>query len=58
MAEIGYEELAEVAFVRPSRLLEVARGAVLAAGDLEFDAAPGRWRQAVDLGKNPRCTPA
>jgi hypothetical protein len=48
----------EVTLVRPSRLLEVARGAILAAGALEFDGAPGRWRQAADLGENARCAPA
>jgi hypothetical protein len=58
MAEISDEELVEVTLVRPSRLLEVARGAILAAGALEFDGAPGRWRQAADLGENARCAPA
>ena len=51
VAEIRDEELAQVALVRTSRLLVVARGAVLAAGDLEFDGAPGRRRKAVDFGK-------
>ena len=50
MAEIRDEELAQVALVRTSRLLVVARGAVLAAGDLEFDGAPGRRPKAVDFG--------
>src|SRR6266852_3945369 len=57
-AEIGDKELAEVALTRPSRLLEVARGAILAAGDFEFDGAPCRWRQAADLGEKARCAPA
>src|SRR5260370_23034293 len=57
-AESGKKELAEVALTRRSRLLEVARGAILAAGDFEFDGAPCRWRQAADLGEKARCAPA
>src|SRR5215470_3180375 len=51
MAEIGDEELAQVALVRASLLFVVVRDAMLAAGDLEFDGAPGRWRQAIDFGE-------
>ena len=58
MAEIRDEELAEVALTRTGLLFVVARGAILAAGALEFDGAPGRWRQAVDLGEKARRAPA
>ena len=58
VAEIGDEELAEVALVRTSLLFVDARGAVLAAGDVEVDGAPGRWRQAGDLGEQARRAPA
>ncbi len=51
VAEIGDEELAEGALVRTSLLFVDARGAMLAAGDIEGDGAPGRWRQVVDLGE-------
>ena len=50
VAEIRDEELAQVALVWTSLLLVVARGAVLAAADLEFDGAPGRRPKAVDFG--------
>src|SRR5713101_1794369 len=51
VAEIGDEELAEGALVRTSLLFVDARGAMLSAGDIEGDGAPGRWRQVVDLGE-------
>ena len=51
VAEIRDEELAQVALVRAGFLFVVPRGAMLAAGDLEFDGAPSRWRQAVDFGE-------
>src|SRR5208337_3105405 len=58
VAEIGNVELAEVALVRSSLLLVVARGTVLAAGDIELDGAPGRWRQPGDFGEQFWCAPA
>ena len=58
MAEVGDEELAEVALVRTSLLLEDARGAILAVRDVEVDGAPSRWRQwlisASRLGERRR----
>ena len=51
VAEIGDEELAEGALVRTRLLFVDARGAMLAAGYVEGDGAPSRWRQVVDLGE-------
>src|SRR6202049_716221 len=51
VAEIGDEELPEVALVRTGLLFVDARGPMLATGYIEGDGAPGRWRQVVDLGE-------
>ena len=58
VAEVLDEELAEGALLRTRLLFVAARGAMLAAGDVEGDGAPGRWRQAIDLGKQAWRAPA
>jgi len=51
VTEVGNEELAVDALKWKRFLLVEARIAVLAMGDVEFDGAPGRRRQAGDFGE-------
>ena len=55
--EVGDEELPELSFAWDGFLLEDARLAVFAVGDVDLDGAPSRRRQLLDLGEEAGRTP-